>query len=616
MTPVPVFKRGIECLLVCVAVLLLSSSWSASSAQVLGEGEKVPGLINDDAMISIVAKERPLSDVLDHIINEVGVNILLEQGKDAMISLTLNNVPWRDALDIVAEKAGCIVIEKSSKVFRVEKPERVQFTFVDEDIKRVITAIALAGNADVIIAPDVEGTVNMNVDDIPWKDAMENVVKTLGYHMVEENRGVYRIVTSESLVQQLETRVFELKYIRPRNIYVPKIASEYIEGENQPAQHESRVDFPLLKAIESLLSDNGKLDFFPKDNVIFVKDIKPILDRIDEILERLDQEPLQVLIDVQFISFEKRDNFDASFGFTDPLNGTGIGASWDGAKRALAFPFNLGKGGFNDTVMPGPTPNIDINNWTPVPGVTNGTLDFSPIKFLVHLVEISSSSRVFQNPHVVTLDHHEATINVGDTVRWAQIEAKAGQAGDLQYTIKEASNSPIHLGFQLFVTPHVIPGTNRIVMSIIPKAESLSGKSTDANMEGFDKFSIYAAGFLNEMYLPRVRSQTVVTNLMLESGQFGVIGGLVSNRETEVVTKVPWLGDIPYLGYLFKSKSSIKIKEDLIVMIRPRIIEGGASKAKMDLSEEFLRIYESGGEEFSDLVGDMGVGEVVIEEEN
>lgn len=545
---------------------------SVAHGQVLGEGEQVPGIINNEATITFEAKERPLADVLEHVSNIVGVNILLAPGIEESITLKLNDVPWRDALEIVAEKAGCIVVEKSSKIFRVEKPPRVSFTFTDEDIKKVITAIALSAGADVIIAPEVEGKVNMQVDNIPWKDALENVIKTLGYHMVEEERGVLRVVTSDSLIQQLETRIFELRYIRPRNVYVPTIKSEYITGENKPAEHDTRLDFPLLPALESLLSTSGKIDYFPRDNVIFAKDIKPVLDKIAEIIERLDQEPLQVEIDVQFVTVTKRDTFDASFGFAG-LNGRGLEASWNGASKTTTVPFNTGQGSWGDTIMPGPLP--------PDTTVFGGTLNFSLIKFLVQLIEVSSFTRVTQSPKIVTLDHHEATINVGDAVRWAITEAKSSQAGTLEFTIKEADNSPVLVGFQLFVTPHIIPGTNKISLAVIPQAEVLSGESTEK--EGFDKFEVGENGNL-ELFLPRVRTQTIVTNLLLESGQTGVIGGLVSTRDSEIITKVPWIGDIPVLGLLFKSKSTVNSNEELLVVMTPRIVKT-ASQATARLEE-------------------------------
>ncbi|MHC4941713.1 MAG: hypothetical protein ACYTG7_01695 [Planctomycetota bacterium] len=546
-------------------------------------------MINSDATITFEAKERPLSDVLDHIRTIVGINILLEPGVDATITLTLNDVPWRDAMEIVAEKAGCIVIEKSPKIFKVEKPPRVTFSFYDEDIKLVINAIAQSAGADVIIAPEVEGKVNMNVDNIPWMDALENVIKTLGYHMVKEERGVLRVVTSASLTQQLETRIFELKYIRPRNVYVPKINSEYVEGEVTAAQGDIRQDFPLLSALESMLSANGKLDYFPKDNVLFVKDIKPILDKIGNMVERLDVEPLQVEINVQFLSYTKDDSFDASFGFAGK-DGNGLSAVWDGASKLLPFPFNTGKGGFRDTILPGAFPD---------PRVTNGTLDFSLTQFLVRLVEVSSFTHVSQTPRIVTLDHHEATINVGDSVRWAQIEASSSQSGTLEFTIKEAEGSPVHVGFQLYITPHIIAGSNKIVLDVIPKQEMLNGTSTE--MPGFDKFSI-GEGQQNTIFLPRVRSQTIVTNLMLESGQTGVLGGLVTNREVEIITKVPWLGDIPILGLLFKSKSTQTTREELLVFITPMIIKG-ASEAQASISDEIKALQESAQDEFEGIFG-------------
>lgn len=569
--------------------LVVCFSGFNAGAQVIGTGTEVPGMINSEATITFEAKERPISDVLEHIRNIVGVNILLEPGIEEMISLKLNDVPWRDALEIVADKGGCIVVEKSSKIYKVEKPPRVTFAFYDEDIKLVINAIAQSAGADVIIAPEVVGKVNMTVDNIPWKDALDNVIKTLGYHMVEEDRGVLRVVTAASLTQQLETRIYELKYIRPRNVYVPKMDSEYVEGEIKAAEGDVRKDFPLIQALESMLSDNGKLDYFPRENVIFVKDIKPILDKVSDMVERLDQEPLQVEINVQFMTYEKSDTFDASFGIAGQ-NGNGLTASLNGASKLIAYPFNLGKGSWADNVLPGARND---------PNVTAGTLDFSLTKFLVKLIQVNSFTRISQAPRLVTLDHHESTINVGDSVRWAQIEASSSQSGTLEYTIKEAEGSPVHVGFQLFITPHIIPGTNKIVLDVIPKSDTLNGKDTD--MIGFDKFSIGEGG-ANQIFLPRVRSQTIVTNLMLESGQTGVLGGLVTNRENEVLTKVPWLGDIPILGYLFKSKATSNTREELLVMITPSIIKG-AAEAQDKLDNMMEKLEEMHTEEYDGIFG-------------
>lgn len=591
MLLIPGMRHGFRLLAALTVIIVLGSSGSPINAQILGPGEEVPGMINSDATITFEAKERPLLDVLDHIRNVVGVNILLEPGVDETISLSLNDVPWRDALELVAEKGNCIVIEKSPKIFKVEKPPRVTFSFYDEDIKLVINAIAQSAGADVIIAPEVEGKVNMNVDNIPWKDALVNVIKTLGYHMVEEDRGVLRVVTTDSLVQQLETRIYELKYIRPRNVYVPKIQSEYVEGEVKAAEGDTRTDFPLLVALESMLSNNGKLDYFPKDNVIFVKDIKPVLDKITNIIERLDSEPLQVEINVQFFTYEKSDTFDASFGFAGK-DTNGLMAVWNGAKKLVPFPFNLGKGDFGDTVLPG-----QYGDGT----VTNGTMDFSLTSFLVQLIEVASYTHISQTPRIVTLDHHEATINVGDSVRWAQIEASSSQSGTLEYTIKEAEGSPVHVGFQLYITPHIIPGTNKIVLDVIPKSDALIGTSLE--LPGFDKFSIGSNGE-NEIFLPRVRSQTIVTNLMLESSQTGVLGGLITNSEQEIITKVPWLGDIPILGWFFKSKSTVNTKKELLVFITPTIIKG-ASHAQENIDAMVDKLESMHQEEFDGIFGTL-----------
>jgi type II secretory pathway component GspD/PulD (secretin) len=137
----------------------------------------------------------------------------------------------------------------------------------------------------------------------------------------------------------------------------------------------------------------------------------------------------------------------------------------------------------------------------------------------------------------------------------------------------------VQTGLQLFVVPHIIPGTSKIVMTVIPKEDSLSGKS--AEQPGFDVFKFGSGSEQQQITLPRVSSRTLVTNMMLESGQTAVIGGLIFESDSETVNKVPLLGDIPILGYLFKNEVTNVIRNNLIIFLTPTIIRD--SRGTMDL---------------------------------
>ena len=144
-------------------------------------------------------------------------------------------------MNLVAEHTGCIVVEKSSRFFRIEKPPRVNFSFVNEDIKTVIHAIAKQANANISVAPDVIGEVNLDLNDVPWRDALETVVKTLNFHVVEDSRGIIRVVSRANLEEQLEIQEFELRYLRPRSTYIAKIAEVGAVADPDRARAEAHL---------------------------------------------------------------------------------------------------------------------------------------------------------------------------------------------------------------------------------------------------------------------------------------------------------------------------------------------------------------------------------------
>jgi general secretion pathway protein D len=202
-----------------------------------------------------------------------------------------------------------------------------------------------------------------------------------------------------------------------------------------------------------------------------------------------------------------------------------------------------------------------------------GALNFTEVTAALKLLQQDVHSEIVLAPKIVALDHQEATIFVGETVRYAQARAEQGQAGGLQLVVEEAPNSPVSVGFQLLVVPHIVPGTDKIQMDVIPQSDALSGTgATQLAPAGFDVFTVGSGTGDGQIALPRVSSSTIATQVLLRSGQTAVLGGLVTDTLSETVTQVPLLGDIPLLGWLFKHRASNKIKTSLIVFVTPRVI--------------------------------------------
>ncbi len=212
-----------------------------------------------------------------------------------------------------------------------------------------------------------------------------------------------------------------------------------------------------------------------------------------------------------------------------------------------------------------------------------------------NFLQRDTSSRVVQAPKLLALDNTEATIFIGDSVRYARTTAATNQNGGLEFSVEEDPNSPVNVGFQLLVIPHVIPGEQKIRMTVIPQRRALNGTGP---LPGFDRITV--AG--QSIDLPRVQSSTLVTHMILRDNQTAVIGGLLEDRDVERVDKVPFLGDLPILGLLLQGKEHTKVKDHLLITITPRIVTG-TDATNCSISDELSGRAQRVATEYRDLEG-------------
>jgi general secretion pathway protein D len=188
-----------------------------------------------------------------------------------------------------------------------------------------------------------------------------------------------------------------------------------------------------------------------------------------------------------------------------------------------------------------------------------GTLSFSAMTAVIKVLKNDENTAIRQAPRLMVLNHEPGTVFVGETVRWAEIFSASSQGGTLATGVREADNSPVNTGFQLLVVPHIVAGTNDILMTVIPESNSLTEFKTFGTSP-------------NIIELPQIASSTVVTQMLVRDGETAVIGGLVTDRDEDQVRKVPFLGDVPLVGYLFKWKHHLLKKEHLMIFITPRVV--------------------------------------------
>jgi type IV pilus assembly protein PilQ len=532
------------------------------------ERSKGPGEVTIDVV------ERSLKDVVAFIQDKTDVNLVLsKEAEEIPVTVKLRNLPWREALDIVVERAGAQVDEKSANLIRIEKPPRVDFEFDNADVRVVIKTVADLANANIVIGREVEGTITLALRNVPWRVALDTIVKTLGYTVVQEDRGILRIVDPANLKEQLETKTFPLRYVRPRAPYRPVIDTQVSKSSiSTPSDDAAGIEkeFNVLTAFRSAVEPEGKVQYIRETNSLIATGTKPKIENLERLIARMDVEPAQVFVDVKFITTKNTDILDVGIG--PGVNG--IQAAMSFGKMQHRLPFTLGKGGWEDNISAfrgiaggfGPVPLR--NDSDPAP-FSFGTLDFTGTQIALNILKNDLTSRIVQAPKLIALDNQEATIFVGETIRFAQTTASSNQSGGLTFSIEEAQHSPVQTGFQLLMIPHVIPDKDQVMMTIIPQQRSLIGPD-----EGFKRFTTSVGGSQGQQQidLPQEQSSTVVTNMKLDNGQTALIGGLLQDTDTLTINKVPLLGDIPVIGYLFRDERTDKQKANLVIFVTPTIV--------------------------------------------
>ncbi len=596
-----------------------------------------PVLTGPSEYISFDFKDKHIHEVLRFISSKVGVNVIADSTVTETITVTFDKVEWRNALEVIAEQTNCKIVEVSDRLIKFTQPPTISMEFQDADIKVVLELLAKQAGVNIVMASDIRGKVSLSLRDVPWREALNTLVKTAGYVLVREEAStateILRVVPPDALRQQLETRSFTLRYVRPEEPYRAKMSEEIselatysgiLEGGAEGGGGESV--FHLETALRQVVSeDGGQLTYDRGTNTFIVKDVKPKLDEIANIIKLVDVPPPQVYVEVKFVRTTNTDIYERGIRMDDPTT-----PERDGFQANLRFAT---PGEFNDAIVDGVallddplnvfggTFPFDVGRSDgDALGVTGfqslGILDLTSTQLFLKLVRDDEKSRIVQEPALTMVNNRPAVIFVGETVPYAVQEIQQDQNGNITVGIEENENSPVNVGFTLYLTPHVVPGTDQIDLSVIPRVSTLSG--TTSTIAGFDRFSFSAAGSATETFidLPRTSSQSVVTYMRVQDGQTAVIGGLQTERRTEIQTQIPLLSSVPILGNLFTWKRKQTNVESLMILITPRILKNTTQERavfdsaieKHKKADYFYRKYEKPFEDDASSEGEKKEG--------
>jgi type IV pilus assembly protein PilQ len=420
----------------------------------------------------------------------------------------------------------------------------VSLDFQDADIRNVLKVLAFKSGVNIVAAPDVTGVVNIQLKDVPWQKALTVILSTYGYGY-DRKDNIITVMTVENLKKYRE----DFLALESQEPLVSKTFSlNFAKAED------------AMKVIDKLISKRGFINFDDRTNSIIVRDLEANVELISGVIKSIDSVTPQVMIETKIVETDLTDTENLGIDWV-------LQASISGAVKPTIFPFTenpqgglFGNGGstsFNPTstsFASAPIPGIASATAT---GFSYGTINASQLGATLQLLSTRATTKILSNPRIVTLDNQKAKLNIGLEYPEATYSFNASTG---QQQVTGFTQLPIGVNFE--VTPHV-NNAGMITLDLHPQISAL--KTTV---------------LVDNNALPETTNQEAETNVMVEDGKTLVIGGLITDQTNVTKTKVPVLGDIPWLGdLLFKNTNTTKTRSEVIIFLTPHIITVGKNSA-------------------------------------
>ncbi len=445
------------------------------------------------------------------------------------------------------------------------------------NISEVLKAYSLQTGQSIVVGPDVvSDNVNVRLNNIPWQEALDVILKPygFGYRQVGDTIVISKlenIVTVEG-IEPLASQLFTLKYL---DAYDIKDVCE--------AQLTSRGKFTILQSkglpgwefggattgtggsTEAAgVRQRAKKEMIQKSKTIVITDVPASLTAIADIIEEMDVAPKQVLIEARFMEVNigalsdiGLDLVTAIENVSGPLLAGGSATAVDGGGNVLNPVEAL-----TDPLVAKSQGMYSQDNGLRLSYANLGDFGFD---MLFKLQQSDDTINILSSPRVLTLDNQEAAILVGQKYPILRSNTSGGAASS-QSTI--TLDYYENIGIQLNVLPQVSDG-DHINMVVHPVVSEISG-FTDGSVE------LLESDITASTKYPIMTIREAETQILLKTKEVAVIGGLQTQRESSEVQKVPFIGDIPFLGRLFRREIDTTEKIDLLIFIKATIIDPSA----------------------------------------
>lgn len=444
------------------------------------------------------------------------------------------------------------IVEDPNKLVQGSRPgysgEKLSLNFQNVEVRAVLQVIADFTGLNIITSDTVTGNLTLRLKDVPWDQALDIILQSKGLDMRKTGNVVWiaprdELATKEKLALEARQQISDLEPTR----------TETFQLNYTKAEAFSKI---LTSDKQRILSKRGSAVWDPRTNTLFVQDTPARLEEVRRLLRTVDVAVRQVMIESRIVeasdSFSR--NLGVRLGYHDRSSGIGVPNNNSGVRL-------LPGASLNDTTahtgQVATTPTLsDFTNVNLPAGSIGGAAPgvFSLVLFNQNLtrflnLELSAlqadgKGKIISSPRVITADGNEATIEQGTEIPYQQ----ATSSGATAVQFKKATLS-------LKVKPQITPDDN-VIMDLKVNKDSVGQVTTGG---------------------PSIDTKQITTEVLVENGGTVVIGGIYLQEERSTTTKIPVLGDLPYVGFLFKQNQKLDNRNELLIFITPKILKDGLS---------------------------------------
>jgi len=432
--------------------------------------------------------------------------------------------------------------------------ERLTLNFQDIETRAVLQLLADTSGLNIVVSDTVQGNVTLRLQNVPWDQALDILMTTKGLDM-RRNGSVIIVAPAEEIAAREQAEfeaLLELETLEP-------LRSEFMQVNY--AKAADLADLIGGSGQNPLISDRGSVAIDERTNTLLVQDVPDRLVDIRRLVATLDIPVRQVLIESRIVIVN--DDYSRDLGVR-------LGATIVKDNSSDGLISITGSGAGSDVIVGSGLDNL-VNTGTPFPvavppidqrfnvnlPVANPAGQFAlailDSDYLVDLeltaIQAEGNGQIISTPRIITANQKEARIEQGVEIPYQE----SSSSGATTTQFKEAVLS-------LLVTPQVTPD-DRIIMDLLVTKDSV-GELVSSATGGF---------------VPSIDTRSVVTQVLVNDGETVVLGGIYETETRETTNKVPVLGDIPGLGYLFRSKAMVNNKAELLIFVTPKILREGTS---------------------------------------